>query len=339
MDCKVSVIIPTYNYEKYIDKCVSSVVEQTLRDIEIILVDDGSTDDTPKICDKWTEKDSRIKVIHKKNGGAASARNAGIAVASGKYVCFFDSDDTISDNMLESLWKKLNETGADICTCLSSLNGETLGSYKEETKEFNVINLGAAIPELMNENLVPYSPCNSMYRLDIIKKYNILFADYSKVFSEDALFNLMYFCVTQKRAYINEPMYHIFRHENSLMTSSIPGDYIVRHTNLMIELEEFIKKNNLKIKTGTETACMYWDWVRIACARSKGNTEIVEADFKNASTKKYFKRKIFSFAFGFAAFKYRKYYPMSIGGFVNLKRTAIHLYFKKFNQAIKEYFL
>lgn len=339
MECKVSVIIPTYNYEKYIDRCVSSVIRQTLRDIEIILVDDGSTDNTPAICDSLAEKDPRIKVIHKKNGGAASARNAGLEIASGEYACFFDSDDSVSENMVESLYNRLTESGADICSCLLSLGGEKLGNYDKEIIEFPQIKLGSAIPELMNTNLVPYSPCNSLYRLDIIKKYSIVFSDYKKVFSEDALFNLMYFCVTRKRAYVNEPMYQINRHDGSLMTGSVPGDYIVRHTNLMIELEEFIRKNKLKINTGTETACMYWDWIRIACARSKGNTELIAADFRNAGSTKYFRRKIFSFAFGLASFRYRKYNPMSFRHFINLRRTAIHLFTGKFEQAIKEYFI
>ena len=99
----ISVIIPVYKVEKYLDKCIESVVGQTYSDLEIILVDDGSPDGCPAMCDAWAEKDERIKVIHKPNGGLSSARNAGLAAASGEYVFFLDSDDTISANCIESV--------------------------------------------------------------------------------------------------------------------------------------------------------------------------------------------------------------------------------------------
>lgn len=89
----ISVIIPVYKVEQYLDECVESVVRQTYTDLEVILVDDGSPDGCPALCDRWAKKDSRIKVVHKKNGGLSSARNAGLAVARGEYIGFVDSDD------------------------------------------------------------------------------------------------------------------------------------------------------------------------------------------------------------------------------------------------------
>lgn len=103
MSPRVSVIIPIYNVEKYLVRCVESVLGQTLQDIEVILVDDGSPDGSPKMCDEYEAKDSRIKVIHKENGGLASARNAGMDVAEGEYIFFIDSDDWIDANTLEEL--------------------------------------------------------------------------------------------------------------------------------------------------------------------------------------------------------------------------------------------
>ncbi len=99
----ISVIIPVYKVEKYLDECVKSVVDQTYKDLEIILVDDGSPDNCPKICDEWASKDKRIKVVHKKNGGLSSARNAGLAIANGDYIGFVDSDDFINETMYEDL--------------------------------------------------------------------------------------------------------------------------------------------------------------------------------------------------------------------------------------------
>ena len=93
MDEKVSIIVPVYNVEKYLDKCIESIVNQTYRNIEIILVDDGSPDKCPEICNEWAKKDDRIKVIHKENGGLSSARNAALEIAQGDYITFVDSDD------------------------------------------------------------------------------------------------------------------------------------------------------------------------------------------------------------------------------------------------------
>lgn len=100
---EISVIVPVYKVEKYLDRCIESIVNQTYPDLELILVDDGSPDNCPALCDAWAERDERIRVIHKKNGGLSSARNAGMDVMCGKYVCFIDSDDWIELNFLEVL--------------------------------------------------------------------------------------------------------------------------------------------------------------------------------------------------------------------------------------------
>ena len=100
----VSVIVPIYNVEKYLEKCIESIVNQTYKNLEIILVDDGSPDNCPAICDEWAQKDSRIKVIHKKNGGLSSARNAGLEVSNGEYISFVDSDDWLDENTFEEVY-------------------------------------------------------------------------------------------------------------------------------------------------------------------------------------------------------------------------------------------
>lgn len=110
---QVSVIVPVYNAEKYLSECVDSILNQTIADLECILVDDGSTDGSPAICDAYARHDVRVKVIHKANGRAASARNAGMRIAQGEYIAFVDSDDWISPNMYE----KMLAQGADVCLC------------------------------------------------------------------------------------------------------------------------------------------------------------------------------------------------------------------------------
>ena len=101
-DFLISVIIPVYNVEEYLDECVKSLMSQTYSNYELILVDDGATDKSGLLCDEWEKTDNRIKVIHKENGGLSTARNAGLDIASGDYICFIDSDDFVRDNYLES---------------------------------------------------------------------------------------------------------------------------------------------------------------------------------------------------------------------------------------------
>jgi glycosyltransferase involved in cell wall biosynthesis len=112
----ISVIVPVYNAEKFIDRCIKSILNQNYNDFEIILVDDGSPDKCPKICDEWAEKDERIKVIHKINGGVSSARNAGLKVAKGEFVTFVDSDDTLSDCALLNM-NNLMDSETDFVIC------------------------------------------------------------------------------------------------------------------------------------------------------------------------------------------------------------------------------
>lgn len=116
-DKTISVIIPVYKVESYIRECIDAVIDQSYRDLEIILVDDGSPDNCGKICDEYAEKDGRIKVIHQKNAGLSAARNSGLEAASGAYIGFVDSDDYPETDMFESLYRSMTESGSDISVC------------------------------------------------------------------------------------------------------------------------------------------------------------------------------------------------------------------------------
>ena len=143
MSEKISVIIPVYKVEKYLDKCIESVVNQTHKNLEIILVDDGSPDNCPAICDKWAKKDVRIRVIHKQNGGLSDARNAGLDIATGEYIGFVDSDDAVIPEMYEELLKNLQENDADISACgyydVNSL-GYKIEKEQQDANELVVLN-------------------------------------------------------------------------------------------------------------------------------------------------------------------------------------------------------
>ena len=140
----ISIIVPVYNVEKYIDKCIKSILEQTYKNLQIILIDDGSQDKSGQICDEYELQDNRIEVIHKKNGGLSDARNLGIKKARGEYIGFVDSDDYISKNMYEDMYKIIQEKDSDVCICnvYNVIDGkEILKNEDNGLKEYNKIEI------------------------------------------------------------------------------------------------------------------------------------------------------------------------------------------------------
>lgn len=139
MTPKISVIVPVYNVEKYLSRCVNSILAQSFLDFELILIDDGSTDESGRICDEYAEKDSRIKVFHKKNGGLSSARNEGIEYARGSYISFVDSDDWVSPDYLEYLFLLIKKYDADVVSAAYALTCNTKIDFLS-TEKIKVLN-------------------------------------------------------------------------------------------------------------------------------------------------------------------------------------------------------
>ena len=339
-NCKVSIIIPVYNREEYLDRCISSMINQTFSNIEIILVNDGSVDRSAEICDSYAEKDSRITVIHKPNGGVSSARNAGLEIMSGDYLCFCDSDDCFHPEMVEKTLKQILAEDADMCTCNNYHNFEKHDRiYNPVSLELKKFDCGSFFADYMEKLQAPYSASMSLYNAELVRRYCIRFSDFSRVFSEDALFNLMLWSVSKKYTHTNEFLCYHFRHENSLMTSSVPGDYIKRHVALVEDYEAFVKKSKSEAKLGSATACLMWDFIRIACARSKKQTDTVVKDFQSVADNKLFKRKCFDMALGRAGSIYCKNHKISGKNALHVRYTALLLFLGKFEQAAKQYFL
>lgn len=165
----ISVIIPIYKVEKYLDECIKSVVEQTYKNIEIILIDDGSPDNCPKMCEEWVKKDSRIKVIHKINGGLSDARNAGLEIATGDYIAFVDSDDWILPEMYEKMLFTIKKENADICAC--NIRSCYL-DHEEEwgCKEYTVGNSEQILDMLYSDTKYPVSALNKLYKRECWKE-------------------------------------------------------------------------------------------------------------------------------------------------------------------------
>lgn len=211
---KVSVIIPVYNVEKYLRECVDSVINQTYKNLEIILVDDGSPDNCGKICDEYAEIDSRVKVIHKQNGGASSARNSGIEIASGEYIGFVDGDDVIESDMYEFLLNLLVDCGADIARC--GMARESNGKrdvWGDDNSTVIVRNNQEGICDVGEANgILPVSPCNKLYKAEVV---NSLRFDDRFVYAEDTLFNYYAACKSEKTVICDKIKYHYIANPDS----------------------------------------------------------------------------------------------------------------------------
>ena len=210
----ISVIVPIYKVEAYLDRCIRSIADQTYENLEIILVDDGSPDDCPAICDAWAERDSRIKVIHKKNGGLSDARNAGMAIASGELISFIDSDDSIEPEFLEKLFRALTENDADIAECGVSCVDEE-GRVLRQRTAAPVQTMGKieALRRLVLEDGVYQTVWNKLYRRHVAM--GVLFA--VGKYNEDEFWTYQVIDRINKLAVVNEPLYHYLQRSSSII--------------------------------------------------------------------------------------------------------------------------
>ena len=216
---KVSVIIPVYNVEKYLNKCVDSVINQTYKNLEIILVDDGSLDNCPKLCDDYAKSDERIKVIHKINEGVSVARNVGISVASGEYVCFFDSDDFVEEDVLEKMLDAIVEKAYDVCVCGYSVDIYNKEGEKESASEVvpwkQVCENLSLIECEKNLGICGYA-WNKLYRKEFLT-HNGLFFEEGTSLIEDLLFNSMAISKGAKVCFLPYAGYHYIQRQRETL--------------------------------------------------------------------------------------------------------------------------
>ncbi len=234
MNCKVSVIIPCYSVEKYLDRCLNSVINQTYQYIEIILVDDGSTDSTPTLCDEWATKDSRIRVIHKANDGLANARNTGIEICTGDYVMFVDSDDYIEPDMVEFLLNLAVQYNADVSRCgyyYDYDNGEIMSFGDDAVKMFNDTD---RMIDLISQGNISGVAWNKLYRRDVILSHPYDKADGC---SEDIMHNFRVYQDVKTTVFCDIPKYHYVENGASITHSKFGyGAFdIIRARNIMLD--------------------------------------------------------------------------------------------------------
>lgn len=232
----VSIVVPVYKVEKYLERCVESLRSQTLRDIEIILVNDGSPDRCPELCEALARQDSRIRVVHKQNGGLSSARNAGLRVASGAYVGFVDSDDTVDLDMFEKLHKAIVREHVDFVMSDYVRVPEEGESYLKtldiRSGRYNKDDLRREIfPQLIMGENVDYGPLLSvwhcLYRTDFLRSNGFYF-DEEVRWSEDNIFSAIVGYHADSFFYLKgEGLYHYHQNPGTITTSYRPGAWEV----------------------------------------------------------------------------------------------------------------
>lgn len=243
MDEKISIIVPIYNAEKWLEKCVNSIIEQSYSDVEILLINDGSTDKSLEICKKFENIDNRIKVIDKKNEGVSKTRNLGIEKATGQYIKFVDSDDWLEKNTCEELIKIIKEEKTDLVICGLNIykNNKLLRTPHLEKR---IIEIKKNIKEFEYIYKVFASPCNKLYRKDKITENFRLNLD----IGEDLLFNIKYLENIEKISVTDKCLYNVCLDNENSLNRKFRKDKLDVNLDLTDIEVQFCKKtyNNIK---------------------------------------------------------------------------------------------
>lgn len=248
----VSVIVPIYKVEQYITRCVDSIISQTYSNLEIILVDDGSPDSCPAICDEYANNDTRVKVVHKKNGGLSDARNAGLEAAKGEYVAFIDGDDYISSNYVQVLLDDCMTNDSDISCC---------GFYKvyedrRVEKSCQVYNRVFTNLEAIRDIFTANSLCevmtwNKLYRRSLFIDNDIRFP-VGKLHEDNfTTYKLFYFA--NKISFINEPLYYYIQRSDSIMGRAFNARRFDIF-DMLNEAEDFLAQKNVNMENELQSA-------------------------------------------------------------------------------------
>ena len=252
----ISVIIPVYNVEAYLCRCVESVLAQTYPNLEIILVDDGSPDRSGVICDELMTRDSRIKVVHKENGGLGFARNSGLELATGKYVTFVDSDDWISDTHIENLHRAASTHHADAVIgshTMARMSGSVeprKGKLKEGLYADDAIIQKIVLPiigpdsDFSGDIQVEASSCMNLYRMAVILDNELRFISEKYAVAEDYFFNIDFLCCSKCVYALNEVGYFYYENPGSISRKYDPKRF-GRTLNFYSEIKQTVKKWNL----------------------------------------------------------------------------------------------
>lgn len=241
----ISILMPVYNGEKYIEKTVNSVINQSFKNWELIIVNDGSTDNSHVICESLKEKDSRIKVIHKENTGVSNTRNILLDNAKGKYIGFVDCDDYIDKHMFEILINKVEEYNSDLVICgieeLKMKDNIILSSIKRVYYPADYMKIGDMKNRILEfgDTQLLNSLCNKLYKRELINDNKIKF-DETIENGEDFIFNLEYIKYTKVLSFCNEALYSYIRRDNNSITHKYVEDMYFKGVDIHNKLEAFL---------------------------------------------------------------------------------------------------
>lgn len=271
----ISVIIPIYNVEQYLRRCIDSVLNQTYSQLEVILVDDGSPDKCPQICDEYKATDSRVKVIHKENAGQGLARNSALEIATGELVTFVDADDYIDSTHIENLYTALVENNAQAVIGTHTAvdqNGQTrkipllfsAGVYEgQQIADEIVLPLIGADVDYPSDVMVDSSTCMNLYSMDIIRQNSLRFISERYAVAEDQYFNIDYFYYAKRIVAVNEYGYYYF--ENTASTSRKYNEKRFERTiNYYHTINEQVQRYGLEDKVAYRADRSFLMKVRVA---------------------------------------------------------------------------
>lgn len=243
--CRVSVIVPVYQVEAYLAKCLDSILAQTFTDFELILVDDGTRDDCPRIMTRYAAMDARIRCIHKENGGLSSARNAGLDIARGEYIAFVDSDDTVEPTMLADAVAAAQRTGAQLViynyrfVTEDGVQNACL-PMKDETLDIDQMGLANYFYRYWMPYVHGQEAWCRLYRRDIIEQNHLRYAPNDEIFAEDTLFSAMYLMHVHTLAALAKPYVNYLQRGDSLM-GMIKPNLCRRLITLSVRLTDYVK--------------------------------------------------------------------------------------------------
>lgn len=346
MTPKVSVIVPVYNVAPYLRCCVDSVCAQTLKDIEIILVDDGSTDDCPSICDDYAAKDSRVKVIHKENGGPGDARNAGMKIMSGEYAGFIDSDDRIDEAMFEVLYTnaKKHEAEVSFCNFARVTDGEVqpkILRIETDLLDLSGCTIFDCFYKYIAKTHLPYNVSTGIFKTSYLKDYHLVFADASTVFAEDTLF-FYQVCLSAKRFACTDELFYYYLSRQGSLTNDVREERRLTDTvSLFQALYTYTRDNRHRALNSSpaDVLVFFWEfWTASLHFYSQRNgKEDLPPLLRALEPQRFVKTAARSFLCGKANRKYAKLKSLSPKLRLHLRLMALHLLLGKYDAFVHGY--
>lgn len=273
MEELVTIVVPVYKVEKYIDRCIKSILNQTYKNLEIILVDDGSPDNCGKICENYAQKDKRIKVVHKENGGLSDARNAGISISNGKYISFIDSDDYIDPEYIELLYKTIKKDKSDMAISSHKVIYENGTVLEKATKEESILKPKEVLKRILYDDGIDLSAWAKLYKIELFKEIRY---PKGRLF-EDAATTYKLVDKCEKISIISRSTYNYIIRGNSITNVN----FSEKKMDLIISTEEmcnYVKKKYPDLEEATNRRLMY--------AYLSTLTQLVKSNEKNENAEK-----------------------------------------------------